>query len=142
MVPPMAGQGFTLIEIIVVVSILGMVAFFGSNMLFTILKGSLKTKVMSEVKQDGSFAISTMERMIRNAKELVSCDTTILKIINPDDIENAIEKIITNKIDLKKRILLDVNVQRNNKQRLYKRIIHNHFFYFNIKLVLLECFGI
>ena len=39
--------------------------------------------------------------------------------VNPDDIENAIEKIITNKIDLKKRILLDVNVQRNNKQTYF-----------------------
>lgn len=85
----MKKSGFTLIEMIVVVAILGMVAIFGSNMLFTILKGSLKTKVLSEVKQNGTFAISTMERMIRNAKELVSCDSGSVKIKNPDDFETT-----------------------------------------------------
>lgn len=80
-------KGFTLIELLVSVGVFVIIAVVGSNLFFTILKGSGKTKILTEVKQNGDFAISVMERMIRNARK-VSGDCTnrmgSLEIENPD----------------------------------------------------------
>lgn len=83
----MKKSGFTLIEIIVIVGILGFIAVIGSNMFFSILKGSTKTRVLAEVKQNGSYAINVMERLIRNAKSLENWDGggEWIEIRDPDD---------------------------------------------------------
>lgn len=66
----MKKNGFTLIEILIVIGIFGILAFIGTNMFFTILKSSAKTRVLAEVKQNGNYALSVMGRMIRNAKRI------------------------------------------------------------------------
>ena len=86
-------RGFTLIEILVALGIFVIILVVGSNMFFTILKSSSKTKVLTEVKQNGDYAINVMERMIRNAKEIVenteatplrcASEMSKLKITNP-----------------------------------------------------------
>lgn len=83
----MKKTGFTLIEILVVVGILGIIAFIGTNMFFTILKGSTKTRVLAEVKQNGNYALGVMERMIRNARKIEECQVSAdhIKIQNPDE---------------------------------------------------------
>jgi len=68
-------KGFTLIEILFVMGGLGIIAVIGSGMFFSILRGSTKTKTLQLVKQNGDYAISVMERMIRNARSLVSPST-------------------------------------------------------------------
>ncbi|HUS59770.1 MAG TPA: type II secretion system protein [Nevskiaceae bacterium] len=80
-------DGFTLIEILVALGILVIILVVGSNMFFTILKGSSKTKILTEVKQNGGYVINVMERMIRNAKKIETCESGMskLKITNPDD---------------------------------------------------------
>ncbi len=84
----MRKTGYTLIEIIIVVGILGIIATVGSVMFFSILKSSTKTKIFHLVKQDGDYALSVMVRMIRNARELVSPTedsvTSSITIKNPD----------------------------------------------------------
>jgi len=60
--------GFTLVEILVAISVLAIIMVVGSNMFFTILKGTSKTKVLTEVKQNGDYALNVMGRMIRNGK--------------------------------------------------------------------------
>lgn len=80
-------KGFTLLEILVVVGVLGVVAVIGSNLLFTTLRGSTKARVLVEVKQNGNYAMEVMERMIRNARSLKSqCQSgmTEFRIENPD----------------------------------------------------------
>ncbi len=79
----MKKTGFTLIEILVTVGILGMIAVIGSGMFFSILRGSTKTKTLQLVKQNGDYAISVMERMIRNAKSVNGGGSSIA-IVNPD----------------------------------------------------------
>jgi len=76
-------SGFTLIEIIVVVGILGIIMIMGSNLFFSILRGSTKTKILQLVKQNGDYAISVMGRMIRNARS-VSGSGSSITIVNPD----------------------------------------------------------
>lgn len=80
----MKKNGFTLIEMLVVIGIFGILAFIGSNMFFTILKSSAKTRVLAEVKQNGNYALSVMGRMIRNAKSIEDCPGDSIRIENPD----------------------------------------------------------
>lgn len=81
----MKKTGFTLIEILVATAILGIVAVVGVNMFFSILRGSTKTRVLAEVKQNGNYALNVMERTIRNAKSLESHSEASIEILNPDD---------------------------------------------------------
>jgi len=80
----MKKTGFTLIEILVVVGILGIIAAISTNMFFSVLQASTKTRVLSEVKQNGDYALNVMERTIRNAKSVTSNGNSIT-IVNPDD---------------------------------------------------------
>jgi len=75
--------GFTLIEILIVVGVLGVIVGAGSTMFFSVLRGSTKTKVLQMVKQNGDYAISVMERMIRNARSISGGGSSIT-IVNPD----------------------------------------------------------
>ncbi len=80
--------GFTLIEMLVVITILGMLTATATGMFFTLLRGSLKSRTMLEVKQNGEYALGTIERMIRNAKEIVDFDSdnwSYLTIKNQDN---------------------------------------------------------
>ena len=65
-------KGFTLIEILVVVGILGIIAVVASNVFFTTLRSSGKTKVLTIVKENGDYALSVMERLIRDSQEVVT----------------------------------------------------------------------
>ena len=80
----MKKNGFTLIEIMVVVVILGVLAVVGSGAFFSILRGSVKTRMLQTVKQNGDYAISVMERMVRNARRIEEIDGQHIKIKNPD----------------------------------------------------------
>lgn len=109
--------GFTLIEILVVVTIIGLLSLFFTNIFFSTLKGGSKSALLTEVKQDGDYAIRTMEIMIRNASSLncnipegacltPPCTVSEIAIINQDggqtnfscyqDSMNNIEKIASN----------------------------------------------
>ena len=99
--------GFTLIEILVAIGILAIIAVVGSNMFLTILKSTTKTKVLTEVKQEGDFALQVMERMIRNAQKITSdCSEgmTSITIKNPDNEETIFaceaDKISSNSASL------------------------------------------
>jgi len=91
--------GFTLIEMMVAISILGIVAVIVSGFLLTTLSGSGKAEVNKEVRQNGNYALSVIEGLILNAINVgctppltinitdingqmatISCDTTNFKI--------------------------------------------------------------
>lgn len=84
----MKKNGFTLIEMIVVVGLLSTIGLVASTVFFSTLKGGTKAEILKEVKQNGDFAISTMERVIRSALEVTSTcegsDLTSIEIFNPD----------------------------------------------------------
>jgi len=65
-------RGFTLIELLVVTAIILVIIGAVSNSFFSSLRGSTKTTVMNEAKQNGDYALSVMERMIRNAVDVTS----------------------------------------------------------------------
>ncbi|MDO8551147.1 MAG: type II secretion system protein [bacterium] len=86
-------SGFTLIEVLMVVFILGIIVVLGSNLFFSIMKGASKAELTKEVKQNGDYALGMMVRMIRNAKKITvnsdgqTCSLSMqkFKIINQDD---------------------------------------------------------
>ena len=76
-------SGFTLIEILVVSAILLTVGVMVVQLLFSSLKGGSKSAILSTVKENGDYALTVMERMIRNSREVL-CSPTSLTIKNPD----------------------------------------------------------
>lgn len=62
-----AGAGFTLLEIIVSVTIIALIGAVISQAFLTTSHSQIKTETIKEVKQNGDFAVTTMERMIRGA---------------------------------------------------------------------------
>lgn len=85
-------KGFTLIEFLVVMGIMATVGTMVVNLFLSNLRTAAKTQALTEVKQNGDYALAVMERMIRNAKEVQeNSDHQIcvagmskLKILNPD----------------------------------------------------------
>lgn len=80
-------KGFTLIEILVVIGVLAIIVVVGSTSFFNLLKGSMKTRTINLVKQNGDYALAIMERMIRNAQKIDSACTSSMdeiSITNPD----------------------------------------------------------
>lgn len=65
-------DGFTLLEMVVVISLLGIIVVIATGFLITTLTGSKKVEVSKEVRQNGSYALSAMEGMILSSRS-VSC---------------------------------------------------------------------
>lgn len=71
---PRATSGFTLIEILVVVALMGIMIAIGSNIFVGVIKSSTKSAILSQVRADGSRALENMSRTIQNAAEVVNPD--------------------------------------------------------------------
>jgi len=65
-------RGFTVIEMIVTLSILALIIVIASGFLFSTISGGNKVEATKEVRQNGSLALSVMEKMILTSR-LVSC---------------------------------------------------------------------
>lgn len=69
--------GFTLIEILIVVSLLGIVMISITQLLAGVLTGSAKANASQMVKENGQFAISTIEHSLRNSNSVTYCYSTL-----------------------------------------------------------------
>ncbi len=67
-----AVQGFTLIEIIITTSIIAILGVVITQVLSTTTRTNTKVGIMSDVKQNGDFALIMMERLIRSARQVTS----------------------------------------------------------------------
>lgn len=63
-------KGFTLIELLVVMGVFLAVATVVGGILFSTLRGSQKSTTIDEIRHNGNFAITTMTKMIRGAKNI------------------------------------------------------------------------
>ncbi len=62
--------GFTLIEVLIVVSVSIILVLAATNLFFSTLIGGGQTDIISEVKNNGDYAMGQMESVIRNARRL------------------------------------------------------------------------
>lgn len=79
--------GYSLIEMLVVVFIFTIVALIISQSIGTSLKNSRKSEDVSIVKENIEYALSTMERLLRNAKRIdcITPNKTRLEYIDEND---------------------------------------------------------
>jgi len=77
--------GFTLIEMLIVITSLVLLLIAGSNLLFGSLLGSSKSEVQKEVRQNGEYALKVMEETIKNAVKLEFCDLTTVTVKNQNN---------------------------------------------------------
>ena len=77
--------GFTLIEFLVVLGILAVTV--GSTLLFlsSVLRGSNKVSVTTEVKQNGQAVLNSLEKQIRNAVDAQQVDVDTIKLTRQDE---------------------------------------------------------
>jgi prepilin-type N-terminal cleavage/methylation domain-containing protein len=81
-------KGFSLVELLVVLGIVVTVGALVANLFLANLRTAAKTKALTEIKQNGDYALAVLERMIRNSKEVQSGCPGIgpsLTILNQDD---------------------------------------------------------
>jgi prepilin-type N-terminal cleavage/methylation domain-containing protein len=85
-------RGFTLIEILVAVSLVALIITAAASLFFYSLRNEEKTRAILEVKQVGDNSLEMMANKIRRAKEITSaiCDpsplpSSSLVIVNNDE---------------------------------------------------------
>ncbi len=92
-------KGYTLIELLAVISILLVVSGVIVGILYSTLRGSNKTKITAEMTQNGSYALSVISSNVQNSRSVVAIGDEII----PDDIEDCVVKVeSTESITLRK----------------------------------------
>jgi prepilin-type N-terminal cleavage/methylation domain-containing protein len=77
-------QAFTLIEILVTVSILAILSLLIVQSLFTSLRNNTKAEIMKDLKQNGDNAMQTIVRMIQNADSVACTSGNVLSVTGSD----------------------------------------------------------
>ncbi len=80
--------GFSLVEMLVVISVMGLIVLVGSNLFLGSLRGTSKSDVLLAVRQNGGYALGAIEEMIKNSYGLVSCtqDSISVKDANSQEV--------------------------------------------------------
>lgn len=85
--PSSSQAGFTLIEILIVVTISVMLLLTASSLFLTLLIGSTKTNSSTLIKQQGNVAMQQIDFLLRNAVDLQpntsgqTCDPTMTEVL-------------------------------------------------------------
>lgn len=66
-------KGFSLIEILIVLSVFVLLVFISNQIFFSTLRGTSKTQAITAVKQNGNYAVSIIQRSLYSSRGLVSC---------------------------------------------------------------------
>lgn len=66
-----SNKGFTLVEILVVITVLAVTGTFIFNIFASILRGNNKTQIIASIKQNGQAALEIMDKTIRGADNVV-----------------------------------------------------------------------
>ncbi len=94
----MKRSGFTLIELLVAVAIISGLGTVLAQSFFTATRSNTKVERLTDVKQNGEYAIAVLERLIRNARSLTaSCTsggtqaTPNAAIVSPDGLTTTFQ---------------------------------------------------
>lgn len=76
--------GFTLIELMVVVGVVGLVAVTATSIFFTVSRSQRQSELVEEMKQDGNFSLTIMSKMIRQAVSIDCPSNHEISLTSPD----------------------------------------------------------
>ncbi len=80
--------GFSLIELLIVITLVGIIGVIISQVFIMGIKIQARSEILKEVKQNGDFALSVIENMVRNSADINSgqcnINSNILTIVNQD----------------------------------------------------------
>ncbi len=77
-------KGFTLIEVLVVLTILIIIAVISGNIFVTTLRSNTRTQTSTNLKQKGDYGLMVIERMIRESTEVECISDNELRIVYKD----------------------------------------------------------
>lgn len=78
-------SGFTLLEVIVSIAVISILGIVVTQAFLTTSRSQVKTETTKEIKQNGDFAITAMERMIRGASSnATSCINNTVTVTSLD----------------------------------------------------------
>ena len=79
-------QGFSIIELVVVIGLISLLALAMSAILLTTIVSSNRVRNATAVKQAGDYAITQIQSIVRNSRSITSCDpdTTTIVLENQD----------------------------------------------------------
>ena len=66
-------HGFTIIELLVVVALVALLLVGTTNLFLSTIRGGGKASLLAELKDQGDFALTTMERIIREGHDIGNC---------------------------------------------------------------------
>ena len=104
-------SGFTLVELIVVVALMGILGLIFTNTLIQTLRGQNKVKVINEVKQNGQTILDRLTNDIRQAEKIVCRGKNLANAVYP---ENAFDTIVIVKAGTYTRFRLIVETEGSN----------------------------
>lgn len=82
-------QGFSLLEILVVITVFSMLAILTTQAVILTLRGSKKSESLTKVRGSIDYSLATIERNIRNADSIEECPNPDPDIISYHD-ENGV----------------------------------------------------
>lgn len=77
----MKNKGFTLVELLVVVSLIIIVVGVAGDIVVTVVRSYNKTQITNEVEQNANFVINKLEKELRNAAEIVDADAQSVEFV-------------------------------------------------------------
>lgn len=77
-------SGYTMIELLAVVAIIGLIGVSASQLFFTTIRGGNKAQVIADVKQEGDYVINKIERLVRNGTAISACGANNLQVEDVD----------------------------------------------------------
>ena len=83
-------QGFSLLEILVVITVFSMLAILTTQAVILTLKGTKKSESLTKVRANIDYSLAVIERNIRNADSIVECPNTDQTIISYTDENGSI----------------------------------------------------
>ena len=77
-------RGFTLIELIIVVSVFVIISSAVVWIFLTTIRSDERISIGTDLKQQGDVALSHLEAMVRNAQRIAVCESDALELVNAD----------------------------------------------------------
>jgi prepilin-type N-terminal cleavage/methylation domain-containing protein len=89
---PNPKSGFTLIELLVTLTIAGFLLTTLTSIFGVYILNSIKLNMEQKIKTEGTYALSQMQTLIRNAQSISNCSTSSVTVTDEDGVETVIAK--------------------------------------------------